>query len=225
MYIVVVGGGMVGGDLARRLLEGKHDVVLIDLKEDVCKRAYAETGVLAIQGSGSDIEVLREAGAEKADVVVAATGDDANNLLVAILAKSLEVPSVIVRMRNPKYENAYRVAGVSAIVRVTDLMINQMLMEVEHPTVRRVTTVGSGKANIFMVLVPNDAKVVGRTVESIAQSREFPPDCSFVAVYNQRTEEFSIPRGSQVISEDDELFVISKPEDIKKVVAFITGKA
>ncbi len=224
MYIVVVGGGMVGGDLARRLLEGKHDVVLIDLKEDVCKRIYAETGVLAIQGSGSDIEVLREAGAEKADIIVSATGDDANNLLVAILAKSLEVPSVIVRMRNPKYENAYRVAGVSAIVRVTDLMINQMLMEVEHPTVRRVTTIGSGKANIFMVLVPSDAEVVGRTVESIAQSRAFPPDCSFVAVYNQHTEEFAIPRGSQVIREGDELFVISKPEDIKKVVAFITAK-
>lgn len=225
MYIVVVGGGMVGGDLARRLLEGKHDVVLIDPKEETCKRVYAETGVLAIHGSGSDIEVLKEAGAEKADIVVAATGDDANNLLVAILAKSLEVPSVIVRMRNPKYENAYRVAGVSAIVRVTDLMINQMLMEIEHPTVRRVTTIGSGKANIFMVLVPSDAKVVGRTVESIARSKEFPPDCSFVAVYNQQTEEFAIPRGSQVIREGDELFVISRPEEIKRVVAFITAKA
>jgi len=225
MYIVVVGGGMVGGDLARRLLEGKHDVVMVDHQEEVCKRVYAETGVLAIQGSGSDIEVLKDAGVEKADIVVAATGDDANNLLVAILSKSLEVPSVIVRMRNPKYENAYRVAGVSAIVRVTDLMINQMIMEIEHPTVRRVTTIGSGKANIFMVLVPKDAKVVGRTVESIAQSRAFPADCSFVAVYNQNTEEFSIPRGSQVISEGDELFVISKPEDIKKVVAFITAKA
>lgn len=225
MYIVIVGAGMVGGDLARRLLEGKHDVVVIDIDENVCHQIYAETGVLAIQGSGSEIEVLKEAGADKADIVVAATGSDANNLLVAILAKSLEVPSVIVRMRSPKYENAYRVAGVSAIVRVTDLMINQMLMEIEHPTVRRVTTIGSGKANIFMVLVPKDAKVVGRTVESIAQSREFPPDCSFVAVYNQHTEEFAIPRGSQVISEDDELFVISKPEDIKKVVEFITAKA
>ena len=61
MYIVVVGGGMVGGDLARRLLEGKHDIVLVDLQGEVCKRVYAETGVLAIQGTGSDIEVLREA--------------------------------------------------------------------------------------------------------------------------------------------------------------------
>ncbi len=224
MYIVVVGGGMVGGDVARRLLEGKHDVVLVDLDADVCRSIYAETGVVAIQGSGSDIEVLREAGAEKANVVVAATGNDANNLLVAILAKSLEVPAVIVRMRNPKYENAYRVAGVNAIVRVTDLMINEMLMEIEHPNVRRITTIGGGRANIFMVVVPPDAKVVGRSVESIAQSQAFPPDCSFIGVFNPKTQEFAIPRGRQVISERDQLFVISKPESIKKVVAFITAR-
>jgi trk system potassium uptake protein TrkA len=225
MYIVVIGGGTVGGGLARRLLEGKHDVVLVDPREDVCKKLYAETGVVAIHGSGSDIEVLKEAGLDKADVVVAATDSDANNLLVAILAKSLEVPQVIVRMRSPSYENAYRVAGVSAIVRVTDLMINEMLLEIEHPTVRRITAIGGGKANIFMVVVPPGAAVSGQKVEAIAQSPRFPHECTIVAIYNQQTQQFSIPRGQQVITEGDELFVISKPEDIKKVVAFVTAKS
>jgi trk system potassium uptake protein TrkA len=224
MYIVVVGGGMVGGRLARRLSQGKHDVVLIDPHEDICKKVYAETGVVAIQGNGSNIEVLKESGVEKADVVVAATGEDADNLLVAILAKSLDVPQIIVRMRNPDYENAYRVAGANVIVRVIDLMVNQIVMEIEHPAVRRITTIGGGRANIFMVVVPKGANVVGRSVVSIAQSQEFPPECTFVAVYNQQTEEFSIPRGGQVINEGDELFVISRPESIKKVVDFIIAK-
>jgi len=224
MYIVVVGGGMVGGRLVRRLSQGKHDVVLIDPHEDICKKVYAETGVVAIQGSGSDIEVLKESGIEKADVVVAATGEDADNLLVTILAKSLDVPQIIVRMRNPDYENAYRVAGANVIVRVIDLMVNQMVMEIEHPAVRRITTIGGGRANIFMVVVPKGANVVGRSVVSIAQSQEFPPECTFVAVYNQQTEEFSIPRGGQIINEGDELFVISRPEGIKKAVDFITAK-
>ena len=224
MYIVVVGGGMVGGRLVRRLSQGKHDVVLIDPHEDICKKVYAETGVVAIQGSGSNIEALKESGIEKADVVVAATGEDADNLLVAILAKSLDVPQIIVRMRNPDYENAYRVAGANVIVRVIDLMVNQMVMEIEHPAVRRITTIGGGRANIFMVVVPSGANVVGKSVVSIAQSQEFPPECTFVAVYNQQTEEFSIPRGGQVINEGDELFVISRPESIKKVVDFIIAK-
>lgn len=224
MYIVVVGGGMVGGRLVRRLSQGKHDVVLIDPHEDICKKVYAETGVVAIQGSGSDIEVLKESGIEKADVVVAATGEDADNLLVTILAKSLDVPQIIVRMRNPDYENAYRVAGANAIVRVIDLMVNQIVMEIEHPAVRKITTIGGGRANIFMVVVPKGANVVGKSVVSIAQSQEFPPECTFVAVYNQQTEEFSIPRGGQVINEGDELFVISRPESIKKVVDFIIAK-
>ena len=127
MYIVIAGGGMVGGGLARKLLENKHDVVLIDPDENVCNKLYAETGVVAVKGSATHIEVLKEAGAAKADVVVAATPHDADNLACAILAKSLDVPQVIVRMRDPNYENAYRVAGVNSIVRVTDLMVSQIM--------------------------------------------------------------------------------------------------
>jgi len=225
MYVIVAGGGMVGGGLARRLLENKHDIVLVDANDEVCNRAYAETGVVAIHGDAAHIDVLKEAGAEKADIVVAATGSDATNLLIAILAKSLHVPRVIVRMRDPSYESAYRLAGADAIVRVTDLMVNQMVMEVEHPTVRKITTIGGGKANIFMIAVPQRARIIGQTVQDIAESSRFPAECVFIAVYNQQTKEFSIPRGSQRIHEGDELFLIATAENIKKVVGFLTAES
>lgn len=77
-------------------------------------------------GNATDIDVLKEAGVGKCDMAVGATWSDADNLVFAILAKSLGVPNVIVRMSSPDYEEAYRLAGVSAIVRVTDLMINQI---------------------------------------------------------------------------------------------------
>ena len=224
MYIVIAGGGMVGGGLVRRLLDNKHDVVLIEQHKELCDKMYAETGVIAINGSTTDIEALNEAGIGKADVVVAATGSDADNLACAILAKSFEVPRVIVRMRDPAYKNAYRVAGVNSIVRVTDLMVSQMMMDIENPDVRRVTTIGGGKADVFVVVVPERAKVASKSVKEIVENRHFPSECTFIAVYNQETEQFSIPRGKQIINEGDELFLISTAENIKKAVDFLTAQ-
>jgi trk system potassium uptake protein TrkA len=224
MYVVVAGGGMVGGGLVRSLLDNKHDVVLIEQHKELCDKLYAETGVVAITGSATSIQALNEAGIRKADVVVAATGSDADNLACAILAKSFDVPRVVVRMRDPAYKNAYVVAGVHSIIRVTDLMVSQMLMDIENPEVRRITTIGGGKADIFMVKVPEGAKVAGKNVQNIVESRHFPSECVFVAVFDQKTDQFSIPRGKQEINEGNELFLISAAENIKKAVDFLTAK-
>ena len=224
MYIVVAGAGMVGGELAGKLMEAKHDLVVVDQDREICDKLYAETGVVAIQGSVARIETLTEAHTEKADVVIAATGSDANNLACAILAKSLGVPRIIVRMRNPAYERAYRLAGVTSIVRVLDLMVNQMIMEVEQPKVRRIMTIGGGRADIFMVIIPQGARAAGKTVQDIAKHAQFPSQCVFIAVYNHETEEFSIPRGDRIICEGDEVFLISNVEDIKKAVDFLTAR-
>lgn len=224
MYIVVAGGGMVGGVLVRRLLDNKHDVVLIEQSKSICDKLYAESGVVAINGGATSIETLNEAGIQKADVVVAATGSDADNLACAILAKSFSVPRIIVRMRHPDYKNAYRVAGVDSIIRVTDLMVNQMMMEIENPEVRRITSIGGGRADIFVVVVPEHAKVTGKSIKDIVGSRHFPPQCVFIAIYNQETEELSIPRCDQIINEGDELFLVSKVEDIGKAVDFLRAK-
>jgi trk system potassium uptake protein TrkA len=225
MYVVVAGGGMVGGGLVRSLLDNKHDVVLIEQHKEVCDRLYAETGVVAITGSATSIQAMTEAGIRKADVLVAATGNDADNLACAILAKSFDVPKVIVRMRDPAYKNAYIVAGVNSIVRVTDLMVNQIMMDIENPQVRRITTIGGGKADIFMIKVPDGAKAAGKNIKDIVGSRHFPRECTFVAVYDHKTEQFSIPRGMQVINEGNELFLISAAENIKKAVDFLTAKS
>ena len=215
---------MVGGGLVRMLLDNKHDVVLIEHNKEICDKLYAETGVVAINASATSIEALNEAGITKADVLVAATGQDADNLACAILAKSFEVPQIIVRMRDPAYKNAYIVAGVHSIVRMTDLMVGQIMMDIENPQVRRITSIGGGKADIFLVIVPEHAKIAGKSVQDIVGSRHFPSQCVFIAVYNKQTEEFSIPRGQQVINEGDELFLISTADHIKKAVDMLIAK-
>jgi trk system potassium uptake protein TrkA len=102
-------------------------------------------------------------------------------------------------------------------------MVNQMMAEIENPEVRRITTIGGGRADIFVVIIPKGAKVAGKSVEDITSSGQFPSQCVFVASYNQEREEFSIPRGKQVVNEGDELFLISTAENIKKITAFLTA--
>ena len=221
MYIIIAGAGVVGGELAFKLVESKHDVVIIDKDKEVCDRLYSEIGVIAINGNGARIETLNEAGIEKADVVVAAMRDDVDNLTCAILAKSFNVPQVIIRMRNPAYENAYKLAGVTSIVRVADLMINEIIMDIEQPEVRRIMPIAGGRGEIFMVIVPQGAKVAGKSVEAIVKNSKFPSQCVFIAVYDQKAEELSFPKGDHVINEGDSVFLISPTEDVKEAADFL----
>lgn len=224
MYIIVAGGGMVGGTLARRLLEDKHDVVLIDSDQEVCNKIYAQTGVVSISGSAKRIDVLKEAGIDKADALVAATADDADNLACVVLAKSAGVPHLVVRMRDPNYESAYDVIGVNSVVRTTDLMVNQMLIEIENPAVRKIHAIGGGRANIFMVDIPQNAQVTGMSIKDISACREFPSECIFIALYNHEKETFSIARPEHTVSEGDQLFIISIAENIKEITDLLTAK-
>jgi trk system potassium uptake protein TrkA len=224
MYIIVAGAGMIGGELALRLVENRHDVVIIDRDKEVCDRIYSETGVIAINGNAATIRTLKEAGVEKADIVVAAMGSDIDNLACAVLAKSFGVSQIIARMRDPAYENAYNLAGVTSIVRVTDLMINEMILDIEQPELRRIMPIAGGRGEIFMVIVPQDAKVAGKTVGDIAKNSKFPSQCVFIAVYNQDAEVLSFPRGDQVINEGDSVFLISPVEDLDKAVDFLTDR-
>jgi len=224
MYVVIAGGGLVGGGLARELLANKYDVVIIDPDQKQCDKLYTEIGVVAVCGHASRIEVLKDAGIEKADIVVAATAKDTENLACVILAKSMNVPLIIARMRDQNYENAYKVAGVNTIVRVTDMMINQMIMEIENPQVRKVTTIGGGRANIFAVRVPEGASVAGKKVKEIVQESDFPAECVFMAVYNHKEDTFSMVRGSQSINAQDEIFLTAPTSEIKKVVDKLTAR-
>jgi hypothetical protein len=96
--------------------------------------------------------------------------------------------------------------------------------ERQIPSVRRLTTIGGGKADVFVIDVPESARIAGKKVREIVQDPKFPDQCVIIAAYNHNTDEFVIPRGEQVIREGDELFPISSGADIKAAVRVLTAR-
>ncbi len=223
MRVVICGGGMVGGELARKLIRDRHDVVVVDDNKEICDKLYADFGVVAVHGDVALLETLTEAQLEKADLVIAATNTDADNLSCAILAKSLGVPQIIVRVNNPAYEKAYKLAGVTALVWGTQLVVNQIIMEIEHPRARNISSIGGGRANIFSVKLPKGSPFDKKPVKEIVGDKKFPAECVFIAIFNPRNNSVTIPRGDNIVVEGDELFLIATSTVMERAIDLLTS--
>ena len=221
MYVVIAGAGAVGQTLARTLIARKHDVVVIDQDRSVCEGLAARTGALVRLGNATDIEVLEEAGLDKADVAVAATPHDADNLAFGVLARHFGVPRVMARMRNEKYEAAYKKAGVTRIINVVELFVSQLALEIEQPQLQQVASFGGGKASITVAAVPPNSVAHGKTVADIASAKDFPDACVIAGIYRESTGEFIIPRGNREVRAGDKVFLAADTANISRAAAYL----
>lgn len=216
MRVIVAGAGVVGFQVIKNLVANKHDVVVIDMDREACEAVYSETGAMTIHGSATDIRILEKAGAQKSDFVLCMVRSDADNIACAILSKSLGVGSVIALLRKPDYEQAYRSAGVTTIISITDLLLHQIMMEIEQPKLKKIMAIGGGKAEVFAVEIPPDSKSAGMTIKEIAEQKNFPKECVFMGIYHEEDDTFRIPRGDHVLKAWDTVFLVSKSKFIKQ---------
>ncbi len=118
MYVIVVGGGKVGYYLAKSLLEEKQEVLVIEQDAQHCRALSDELGVNVMLGDGCEAATMEEAGMGRADVVVAVTGDDEDNLVVCQVARhKFNVARTVARLNNPKNEKIFRVAQPSSLLK------------------------------------------------------------------------------------------------------------
>lgn len=221
MYVVIGGGGVVGGTLARRLVENRHDVVVVERDRAVCEDISATAGALAIFGNATSIDLLEKAGIEKADVAVAATPSDADNLAFALLCRNFNVPQIIARMRDPRYEMAYKMAGVTRTLHVSDLLVRQLVLEIEQPTLRQVATFGRGQACIAAATIPPKALVDGKSVKEIGQDKNFPVECVIAGIFREETQRFTIPRGAISVHVGDQVFLAADMDNLRKASEYL----
>ena len=219
MFITIAGGGRIGRELAHRLGEGKHDLVIIDSDRSVCETIYSEYGAVTINGNATDLKVLENAGIERSDVAIAAMRDDSANLMFALLAHHLKIPNIHVRMTDPKYEPLYKNVGVTNIGRVSDLLVEQFIVNIETPDLRKV--VGIGTLEIGIVNVPEDSICSGTAVKDLVVDRGFPKNVLITCLFQGDTEEFVVPHGNTVITTGDRLFVCGTRSDIRVVAKLV----
>lgn len=220
MYIIIAGGGIVGRNLTKRLV-ANHDVVVIDLEQDVCERIYSEYGAVSVCGNATQIHVLKDAGIEKCDVAVGVMRNDTDNLAFTVLAKNFGVEKILVRMRDPEYKNAYQIAGATNIGEVMEMMVDNFIIDIEEPRIRKVVSLGDGEAEVSLVTLPEDSSSSGKNVSEIVNSEGFPRDCVIAGIYDQEQDRLIIPRGDQEIYGNNQIFLVATRKNMEKAANYL----
>jgi trk system potassium uptake protein TrkA len=207
MKVVIAGAGSVGRSIARELLGNGHQVLLIDKEPAAIKmRSVPEADWLL--ADACEIASLAEAGLERADVVVAATGDDKANLVVSLLGKTeYGVPRTVGRVNNPKNEWMFDEAwGVDVAVSTPRLMTALVEEAVSVGDLVRIFTFQQGHATMVELTLPEDSPLAGTPVGKV----DWPPDTVLVAII--REERPIAPTPDDALEGRDELLFITVAE-------------
>lgn len=175
MKVLVAGGGNVGRYLARILVRAGHDVTVIDLDAARLDRVREEAGATAVHGDATEPALLERAGIRVMDVVVAATGDDEDNLVVSSLAKSeFGVPQVVGRVKNASNAWLYQPdMGVDVLVSAPHTIAQLIEEQVAVGDVVELLQLPGGQAALIEATLPEGSPVAGSVVSEVA----WPPDC------------------------------------------------
>lgn len=179
MYIIVSGGGKVGFHLARLLMNAGHEVVLIEKARPRYHELARIMGETAMLGDSSDAAVLKRAGANRADVLVACTGADEDNLITCQMAKHLfMVGRTIARVNDPSNEELFRALGIDGTINSTRLIDGMIEREVDSDVLVPLLSLGGGKTEMVKAEIGEDSPCAGHEIGSL----NFPAGCLIVSV-------------------------------------------
>jgi len=217
MYVVIVGGGHIGAPLAERLSEHGHNVVVVEKDEQKAHELAARLDVLVIHGSGTDVGRLRDAGVEKADVLVALTSADEVNLMACELAKKLGVRRVVSRVNDSKHTRLFEELGVDVTVDIIGSAVMLFEKAVSVPGVHGLLGIGRGRGEVVEVTVGVSSKAVSRKIKD----RDMPKGCTLAMIC--RGDELIPPRGDTKLWAGDLVTIVGKPDAILKVAKYLRG--
>ncbi|MFN8015806.1 MAG: TrkA family potassium uptake protein [Acidimicrobiia bacterium] len=209
MNIVIVGGGINGKYVSLELCQIGHDVTVIDRDfkvEELWSIANMRGYELSvIVGDGCEMKTLADADAQNADVLIACTGDDEDNLVISLLAKQeFGVPKVIARVNHPKNEWLFNDHwGIDRAVSPSHLLTSLVEEEVSRDKIVELLSFDDGRVELVETTLSEQSPLVGKTVSEL----NIPRECSLVAVVREGHVVF--PRNETVISSGDELVLLS----------------
>jgi trk system potassium uptake protein len=218
MYIIVVGGGKVGYYLTKTLVNEGYEVLLIEKnpkKADVYSERF---GSVILQGDGAESSTLEAAGIGRADVVIAVTGDDEDNLVICQTAKKrFNVPRTIARVNNPKNEEIFKKLGIDVTVSSTNLILSIIEQEIPERGLVHLFTLKHAQLAIVEAIVMPGAKAAGVPLSQV----DFPPNTVISAVL--RNGSMTIPKGETVLQPKDEVIAIVNRDSESALREMLTG--
>jgi len=217
MKVAIAGAGNVGTFIATDLHEAGHDVLVIEQDPAVVARAQPTVAARWFVGDACEVSNLHEAGLAEVDVVVAATGDDEDNLVVSLLAKQeFAVPRVVARVNHPKNHWLFNESwGVDVSVSTPHLL--SALVEEAVAVGSLVRLLQFQDAQLVEVTLADDSPAVGRAIKDLL----FPRDATVVAVV--RDAHVIVPRGDTVVQAGDEVLVLVTMDSEGPVTDILTG--
>lgn len=223
MKIIILGAGQVGGTLAENLVGENNDITVVDTDVTRLRQLQDKFDLRVIQGHGSYPRVLRDAGAEDADMLVAVTNSDETNMIACQIAYSLfNTPNRIARIRSSDYvrESAklfnQEAIPVDYIISPEQLVIDYIYKLIEYPGALQVVNFAEGKVSIVAVKAYYGGPLVGNALSSL---REHMPHIETRVAAIFRQDRPIRPQGSTIIEAGDEVFFIVASPNIRAVMS------
>jgi len=222
VFVIIIGGGKVGTYLARALLSQDHEVIVIEKnpKKAQLMANLLETDVTMF-GDGCDPLVLETAGLKRADVVVADTGDDEDNLVVCLIAKKHSKARCIARVNNPKnkliFESIDREAPIT-LISSTEVILDAINQHVNVADYAIIAKLKDGDLELVKLAVPHGSPADGKRIVDVGLPRS-----SVVVAVDRKGEDVLIPNGDTLVRAGDSVILMVKNDSREDVRAALVG--
>ena len=207
MFVLVVGGGKVGYYLTKELIGSGHEVVLMEKDKDRANQIADEIGSVVIAHDGCEGKYLADAGANRADIVAAVTGDDEDNLVICQMAKHhFDVPRTIARVNNPKNESLFKHLGVDELISPTRMILGSIEQDIPVHELLHLAALGEGELELIEAHLQAGSPAIGRATKDLTM----PDGCALFAVI--RDGKATPLRPDTILAEGDKVIAIGKAE-------------
>jgi trk system potassium uptake protein TrkA len=217
LYIIIAGAGKVGWNLARELLDKGNEVTLIENDRDRFQTVEQELEHNVQYGDASELWVLERAGIQRADMVIAVTGDDEDNMLICQVAREKYlVDRIIARVNNPRNRQHFELLGIKPFVSATDLILRLLEHEVPEYGLVHLLDLPEERLEIIEMLLADDSPAAGRRVGDL----QMPEGSLLISVL--REGRGFVPGPDTVLEAGDEILAVLDPgleDDLKEYLA------
>jgi trk system potassium uptake protein TrkA len=219
MYIIIIGGGSVGYFLCKALLSEGHEVLVLDKDASKCERFEDDMGSVCVRGDGCETATLAAAGASRADLIIATTNEDEDNLVSCQVSKhQFGVPRTIARINNPKNENIFQKLGIDRTISITNLILEHIEGELPtHPLIHLLTLKEEG-TEVVEVRVREGSEAAGKNVNKL----NLPPD-SLLVLLIRNGQKPRVPTDDMVLQANDHVIALTSTASEDALRKLFTG--